>query len=194
MKSLGLEKNHTISAMQISDLDAVLAIEQGSYAFPWSSRLFEDSLSAGHRCLVITGRNNSGVTCIMGYSVVMVAVGEAQLLNLCINKQYRGAGLGQYLLKHNLALLEADGEIENIYLEVRQGNAVGMAVYLKAGFHQVGIRKNYYPAPGGREDAMVLTKQIKPVDLSQYREHKAQHSYVQRPLVSNREPMKIESV
>ena len=44
-----------------------------------------------------------------------------------------------------------------VSLEVRPSNAVARAAYDRLGFATVGQRKGYYPAPGGREDAIVLS-------------------------------------
>jgi [ribosomal protein S18]-alanine N-acetyltransferase len=44
---------------------------------------------------------------------------------------------------------------------VRQGNARAQALYRRYGFAEVGLRKNYYPAPGQREDAVVMSLNVR---------------------------------
>ena len=44
---------------------------------------------------------------------------------------------------------------EKIYLEVRSGNQRARAFYLKNGFTELGIRKNYYKNP--TEDAILMS-------------------------------------
>ena len=43
-----------------------------------------------------------------------------------------------------------------IYLEVRPSNLAGRALYAGAGFREIATRRDYYPGPGGREDAVVM--------------------------------------
>ncbi len=44
-----------------------------------------------------------------------------------------------------------------LLLEVRPSNEKALALYRHFGFQQIGVRRGYYPATGGREDALVLT-------------------------------------
>jgi ribosomal-protein-alanine N-acetyltransferase len=43
-----------------------------------------------------------------------------------------------------------------VYLEVRPSNRVAAALYASLGFREIGLRKDYYPAQIGNEDARVL--------------------------------------
>ncbi len=47
-----------------------------------------------------------------------------------------------------------------MFLEVRPSNQVACNLYEDLGFNEVGIRENYYPAYVGREDALVLAKEL----------------------------------
>jgi ribosomal-protein-alanine N-acetyltransferase len=42
------------------------------------------------------------------------------------------------------------------FLEVRPTNLAAIRLYQRLGFEQIGIRRGYYQAPDGREDAIVL--------------------------------------
>ena len=56
----------------------------------------------------------------------------------------------QWLLDEALALGNAW-----IFLEVRPSNRPAVLLYRALGFTEVGIRRGYYQAVGGREDALV---------------------------------------
>jgi ribosomal-protein-alanine N-acetyltransferase len=43
---------------------------------------------------------------------------------------------------------------------VRPSNAAGQALYGRFGFRRVGVRRDYYPARFGREDAHVYTVEL----------------------------------
>jgi ribosomal-protein-alanine N-acetyltransferase len=133
-----------------ADVIDVVTIERGAYQFPWSEGIFRDCLRVGYVCRVVTlGR------VVVGYGVMSVGAGEAHILNLCISNAYRSRGLGRRLLEYLLERSAAAGMSE-AFLEVRPSNAAAIHLYLSLGFEQVGTRRGYYQAVGGREDAAVL--------------------------------------
>lgn len=138
--------------MTVRDLDAVMEIEREIYPHPWTRGNFSDSLDAGYYCWVAECGG-----AMVGYSVVMVAAGEAHLLNLSIAAPWQRRGLGRKLLKFILELAR-DRAAGRIFLEVRPSNTAAIALYTNAGFTQVGMRRGYYPSPGGGEDALVMER------------------------------------
>ena len=139
-----------IRPMGHADLDAVLEIEGAAYQFPWSRQIFADCLMAGYLSSVLdTG------TRVIGYSILSTAAAEAHILNLCIDPDCQRQGYGQQMLDHLLDYADAVG-VERIFLEVRPSNDAAIRLYENAGFVQLGVRKSYYRAADGREDALVL--------------------------------------
>lgn len=136
--------------MIASDLDAIAAIEQAAYAHPWTRGNFSDSLEAGYHCWVVEHGGD-----VAGYAVVMVAAGEAHLLNMTVAAPWQRRGMGRALLIFLLKLARDYGG-KKIFLEVRPSNSAARALYASAGFTEVGVRRDYYPAGAGREDAVVL--------------------------------------
>jgi ribosomal-protein-alanine N-acetyltransferase len=149
-----LNQKTTIRYMSAEDLLQIVAIEREATPSPWSGKQFEQSLEQ-HRCLVISENNGSGV--ILGYAVVSTLLDQAEVLNICINPQYQGRGLGSQLLDHLLKQL-AD-VIEVVYLEVRVSNFRAIHLYQNHGFIAVGERRDYYPTEFGREDAILMNLQ-----------------------------------
>ncbi|MBI1733404.1 MAG: ribosomal protein S18-alanine N-acetyltransferase [Gammaproteobacteria bacterium] len=137
-----------------SDLDDVLAIEQRGYEFPWSRAIFEDCLRVGYCCWLLEW---DGV--IAGHAVMSVAVGEAHILNLCIDPALQRRGLGRHLLDH-MVELAVDHRAQTMFLEVRPSNQAAQRLYQGAGFDEVGMRRNYYPARASREDAIIMARQL----------------------------------
>ena len=72
---------------------------------------------------------------------------------------YQGQGLGNFILDSMIGLAR-DKNVHTIFLEVRPSNKIALDLYLKNGFNEIGQRKNYYPAKGGREDAAILALTI----------------------------------
>jgi ribosomal-protein-alanine N-acetyltransferase len=141
--------------MAVHDLDTVMAIEERIYSHPWTRGNFTDSINAGHHCWVAELRGTT-----VGYSVAAVAVGEAHLLNLSIAAGWQRRGLGAELLRFMLKLVHDYGA-QRVFLEVRPSNAAARALYAGAGFAEIGVRRAYYPADQGREDALVLERAIR---------------------------------
>ncbi len=136
--------------MTVADLPAVMAIENAIYAFPWTPGNFRDSLAAGYDCSAYMRDGE-----LIGYAVVMPAADEAHLLNLSIAAAYQRQGYGGQLLRRLCAAARGRGT-RLMFLEVRPSNAGGLRLYQRHGFQQVGLRREYYPAQTGREDALIL--------------------------------------
>ena len=139
-----------VRAMRETDVPEVVAIERASYQFPWSEGIFRDCLRVGYTCRVASlGRQ------VAGYGVMSVGAGEAHILNLCVGEAFRCRGVGRRLLTLLVERAAAAGMSE-AFLEVRPSNTAAIRLYLAHGFEQVGMRRGYYQAVGGREDAAVL--------------------------------------
>ena len=140
--------------MSYADLAAVMAIETKSYPFPWSETIFRDCMRVGYICRVLE-RNGR----IEAYGIMSLGAGEAHVLNICVHPECHGQGLARRLLKHlfNWARIS---RVKTIFLEVRPSNARAVRLYHGMGFCEVGLRKNYYPDHGGREDALVMAKEF----------------------------------
>lgn len=138
------------AGMLVADIDAVVAVERLCHEFPWTRGNFADSLAAGYGAWV--AREDGHMT---GYAVMMRAPDEAHLLNITILPELQRGGRGSALLRHLFSEAAAWGATR-ILLEVRPGNASGLALYRRHGFAEIGRRRDYYPARAGREDAIVM--------------------------------------
>jgi ribosomal-protein-alanine N-acetyltransferase len=137
-------------AMVPTDIPAVGAVERASYAFPWSEGIFRDCLRVGYLCRVAEMDRE-----IVAYGVVAMGAGEAHILNLCVRGDLRGRSVGRQMLMLLLERARQAGMTE-AFLEVRPSNLLAISLYQSVGFVQVGLRKGYYQAAEGREDALVL--------------------------------------
>jgi ribosomal-protein-alanine N-acetyltransferase len=140
--------------MTAADLDAVVAIEDTIYPHPWTRGNFADSLQAGYHCWIV---ECAGET--TGYLVVMIAAGEAHLLNLSVAAPWQRRGIGREALRFALKLARDYGA-ERMLLEVRPSNRAAIALYLSAGFAELAMRRGYYPAGASREDAVVMARPL----------------------------------
>jgi ribosomal-protein-alanine N-acetyltransferase len=141
--------------MHASHLPQVLEIEQCAYEFPWSEGIFKDCFKVGYSSWIVTNLRQE----ILAYAVMSMAVGEAHILNLCVDPRLHRQGLGRYLLQYLTTLARA-AHCTIVLLEVRKSNKSAIRLYEGQGFTRLGLRKGYYPAAEGREDAIVLGYEI----------------------------------
>ncbi|MDQ7074877.1 MAG: ribosomal protein S18-alanine N-acetyltransferase [Gammaproteobacteria bacterium] len=140
--------------MQITDLQRVLEIENKTYDYPWSGGIFRDCLNVGYCCLVYQRQDK-----VMGYGVMSVAAGESHILNICVDADGQRNGIGRQLLLRLLEMAQKLGA-ECSFLEVRPSNLAAVKLYESEGFLELAVRKNYYPSAEGKEDALVMRKNL----------------------------------
>lgn len=140
--------------MSIAALDDVVRIENHTYPFPWSRQNFIDSMAAGYTCTLLRSDE-----LLAGYVVLMNAVDDLHILNITVEASQRGRGLSKRLLSHAEGIAR-DAGCTALLLEVRPSNAHARSVYEHLGFVRIGVRRDYYPAERGREDAVVMRKAL----------------------------------
>ncbi len=143
-----------IRRMKVDDLTDVLYNERRSYSHPWTEGILRDAIESGYECwvLLLDDRN-------IGHGILSFGAGESHLLNVCINPEQQGRGYGRKLVEHLLGQAGKQNA-EKIFLEVRASNLAAYSLYLDLGFSDIGVRHDYYPAFSGREDALVLVKEL----------------------------------
>lgn len=135
--------------MTAADVDAVCAIEEATFARPWSRASIENELTNSCARYVVLRRGGETV----GYAGMWLVIDEAHITNVAIRKDLRGQGLGEKLMRA-LIQLAADSGMIWMTLEVRRSNAAAQGLYRKLGFVDVGWRKRYYEDNG--EDALLM--------------------------------------
>ncbi len=150
-----MKPNLQLRPMQMEDLDSIMQIEPTIYSHPWTRGNFSDSLANGYSGWVLQQDNE-----MIGYSLLMMIMDEAHLLNLSIAKHRQKQGLGRYLLEH-MCKIAKNHKALNMFLEVRPSNISAIALYENMGFCEISVRRGYYPADPkisktGREDAVLM--------------------------------------
>ncbi len=151
--------------MTQSDLPAVMEIEKVIYPFPWSEANFRDSIKAGYDAWILCGtklsakRHGNYIEMnepMVGYSLLMWAMDELHVLNFSVDQTQQRRGWGLQMLDW-LGQDAYHRGARALLLEVRPSNKAAIALYEKAGFVELGRRKNYYPSySGSKEDAIVM--------------------------------------
>ncbi len=144
----------SFASMRLSDLDEVMRIEKKSYPIGWSKSVMRDCIKSDYHTIVLKKDKQ-----VIGFGIIMTALDEAHLLNMCIDSDFQGKGYGRKLLKYlkNICLCN---HCKIFLLEVRESSLVAQSLYKSFGFKQIGLRKNYYKKPNGREHAIVMNKSL----------------------------------
>ena len=143
------------SYLDFNHLDSVLEIERESNPYPWTARNFSDCIEKGYYSMVLEDKER-----LVGFAIMAISSEESHLLNIGVNKDFRGSGFGEQILKKMIIAAEVMGS-KKIILEVRVSNKIAYRLYEKLGFYEIGERKKYYRLPEGREDAYVMSKTLK---------------------------------
>lgn len=152
--SLSLEPTPIIREMSLIDVDRVILIEREIFLFPWTPINFTDSIKAGYQCRVMEYGD-----AVVGYGILMLGPDDAHLLTIGIAAQWHHQGLGTQLLQYFIDLARSK-QLTSFLLDVRESNTGAIYLYQRMGFKQIAVRKGYYPAMCGREDALVMRLEI----------------------------------
>jgi ribosomal-protein-alanine N-acetyltransferase len=141
--------------MQLSDIDAVMVLENISFAEPWPRSLYEREVTQGRFSryhVIAPAAAETGLPPLLGQGGYWLMGEEAHIVTIAVDPAWRGHKLGKWLLLTLLAEARRRGA-EIVTLEVRPSNTTALALYRKIGFVQIGQRRRYYP---DGEDAHVL--------------------------------------
>ncbi len=143
----------TALPMSSEDLPEAMAIERTTIYSPWSEYMFQTEINQKNLGLItfrIKGQ-------LVGYFCFWKVLDEAHLLNLSIHVDFRGKGLGTFLMKY-LEQICINMDISSILLEVAKTNYSAINLYNKCGFVRIGMRNKFYPETG--DDAIVMRKRL----------------------------------
>ncbi len=144
-----------VSPMVADDLDEIMPLERVAFADPWTRRMYLSDLAenplATYR--VIRSGDGANLPPILGWGGFWLLIDEAHIATVASHPQYRGCGLGEWLV---VALLDKAQErgARVATLEVRASNMPAQKLYDKLGFDIVGMRRKYYR---DGEDGLIMT-------------------------------------
>lgn len=139
--------------LRLDDLPRIMEIERQSFSVPWQRNTFESLLRRNDTDLL--GAEREGV--LIGYAICWTTLDEAELGNVAVAPEARGAGVGDLLVSSMLERVRARGA-RVCFLEVRESNLAAQRLYGRRGFETIGRRRGYYSRP--MEDALVMRLQL----------------------------------
>ena len=137
----------------LTDLAAVVQVENACFSVPWSEKSLADELQNPDS--VFLAAEAGGAVC--GFCSLRCLGPEAEILNVAVLPDCRRQGMGALLVSAVLAAAGSRG-VDTIFLEVRASNAPAIGLYSRHGFAPCGRRKNYYERP--TEDAILMKRSL----------------------------------
>ena len=132
----------------------VLNIEAASNLTPWSKKIFQKILE--NRSISFVIRSNESV---VAFCIANKVLDECHLQNIAVIEELRGKGIGTFML--NILFKRAKlSDLDTVLLEVRESNEIARKFYRDNGFTELSIRKNYYKAEKGKENAVIMRLEV----------------------------------
>ena len=144
----------SFAPMYVRHVPLIGTMERRNYDFPWSDGIFRDCVKAGYIARLVLLDDQ-----IIGYGVMHIGADEAHILNLCIDRPWQRQGFARVLLDQ-LVQEASNRRAHIVFLEVRPSNPRAVNLYQQFGFNEIGLRKGYYDSANGREDALVMAKNL----------------------------------
>ena len=131
-----------IRPMVLEDCQWVYEIDRNCFTDSWSLSMFQDLFRYPTNFYFVAEEGQR----ICGFAGIMVSVDTADIMNIAVQKEDRGRGIGRQLLEQLTAQAIQCG-CEQMLLEVRDSNQTARRLSQASGFVEIAIRKNYYTSP-----------------------------------------------
>ena len=146
---------YKIRLMKDEDVLAVTSLEMASFTEAWPEKEIRYELHENPVAKLYVALLGEEV---VGYLDFMITFDSATINRIAVNGAYRQQGIAQALLDKMVEVCRKQEDlVEFITLEVRSSNAAAIALYLKNGWKQVTVKKNYYT---NGEDAIYMIRSI----------------------------------
>lgn len=133
--------------MREEDLEEVYEIEQSTFSEPWPREFFKTKKNHDDYVAV---RDEQ----IAGYVCALQVLDECTIANISVKPSLQRQGIAEYIFRELYKIMDIRS-VKFYYLEVRASNQAALSLYIKLGFSQIGVRKDYYHNPV--EDAIVMS-------------------------------------
>ena len=141
-----------IADVSLEHIAEINELEKLCFSLPWSRQALISQLPDDmHMFIAAIGDDGQ----VLGYVGMMYVLDEGYISNVAVSPEHRRLGIADALIN---ALIDRANEkdLSFVTLEVRKSNVPAIELYIKNGFSEVGLRKNYYTNP--TEDAISMTR------------------------------------
>jgi [ribosomal protein S18]-alanine N-acetyltransferase len=148
-----------VRPIEAEDVPVVSEIARANMPYPWSRQTFADCMKSDYHGWLVSCGDTGLANQVMGYVMTLAQLDECQILNICVRSAQRRKGYALALMQQAIDF-SWQQKLRRVFLEVRVSNRNAIAFYRQLNFQQVGLRRDYYPADNGREDALLLALRL----------------------------------
>jgi len=150
---------YNLRLAQLDELKYLSDLDNKSNLTPWSYNHYYNSyLNDNNFIYVFELKQNQE---IYACCVLAKLIDELEILQLWVNINYQGLGIGGIFLKEIIQLFCKESCIERIFLELRENNLLAQKFYVNNGFKIIGKRKRYYKVDNIYIDAILMMNNLK---------------------------------
>jgi len=131
--------NLKISDFNTDQIKDIVFIERQSQYSSWTEKMFLAEAENKFSFFKIIKNDNK----IIGYIIYRIVFDEAEILNIVVDKNFRGLKVGKYILNFAIENIK-EKKCSAIFLEVHQNNIIAQKLYEQTGFKKYGLREKYY--------------------------------------------------
>lgn len=154
-----LRRAGTISVEEVSSVAAPLlaTLHAESFGTGWTPQSFAELIRMPGASTLMAFEQGEPAAFVL----TRRAADEAEIITIATRAQFQRRGVARQLLTHQLAALGAQ-RVRLVFLEVAASNTAALGLYRAMGFTEAGRRKGYYARQQGREDAIIMRRELAP--------------------------------
>lgn len=118
----------------------------------WTASILKSELENEASTYIVAKLNSE----IVGFAGIWDGIDQMHITNIVVRKDFRRKGIANLLLNELINITKTLNKSE-LTLEVKESNIAAQKLYLKNGFKNLGLRKNYY---NNSENAIIMTLYI----------------------------------
>ena len=142
----------TFLELSKKDINYILSVQQGNFKDGWNENMLASAFDEGRFYAIALEIDDLPI----GLITFSVAVDTADIEGVVVVCSMRNKGYGLSLINSAESKMKSLG-VQKSFLEVRESNTPAIALYRKAGYTEVSVRKKYY---NDGENAVVMVKEL----------------------------------
>lgn len=129
-----------LRAARTGDLPAIMELERAGFApnEQWSETSWRAELDGADRIVLVAGEDAG----LLGVVTYQAGPDTADLMRIVVAPSARRRRVGRALVQ--AGMMQLNGRVEQVLLEVRHDNAPAIALYTGCGFTTLATRQDYY--------------------------------------------------
>lgn len=141
-----------INQLTKTDVKDILGLYHDNFNDGWTENMLNSGFDGGRLFAFGTLDEHK----LLGAITISLSLDDADIEGIVVDREFRCKGIGFALIQKAHEFIKENGK-NRVLLEVREANEQAIALYLKAGYKKISVRKSYY---SDGENALVMEKEL----------------------------------